>query len=125
MIPFLTPSSGLHLKEAEDWHNICACAYTQLEVTCRKIISGDIIMDDLNEINLRKRQMIKLCTSSESLDVPSIEDLETNINARQLEYQYFTEFKKQLDHFTTCLKNVCVQGMVTLHKYFICSIIFK
>ena len=73
-------------------------------------------MDELNEINLRKRQVVKLCTSSESLDVPSIEDLEMNVNARQLEYQYFTEFKKQLDHFTKRLKNVCVQGMVTLHK---------
>ena len=71
-------------------------------------------MDDLNEINRRKRQMIKLCTSSESLDVPSIEDLERNLNARQLEYQYFIEFKKQLDHFTTCLKNVRVEGMVTI-----------
>ena len=73
-------------------------------------------MDDLNEINRRKRQMNKLCTSSESLNVPSIEDLETNIKARQLEFQYFTEFKKQLDHFTTCLKDVCVQGMATLHS---------
>ena len=105
--------SGLHLKEAEDWHNICACAHTQLEVTCKKIISGDITMDDLNEINRRKKQMIKLCTSSESLDVPSIKNLEMNISARQLEFQYFTEFKKQLKYFTTCLKNVCVQGMVT------------
>ena len=73
-------------------------------------------MDELNEINRRKRQMIKLCTSSESLDVPSIENLEMNISARQSEFQYFTEFKKQLDHFTTCLKHVCVQGIVTQHK---------
>ena len=37
-------------------------------------------MDGLNKIDLRKRQIIKLCTSSESLDVPSIEDLAIRIS---------------------------------------------
>ena len=70
-------------------------------------------MDDLKEVNLRKRQMAKLCTSSESLDVPSIEELEMKINARDKEFQHFAGFKKQLQHFTTCLKTVCVQGIVS------------
>ena len=71
--------------------------------------------------------MFNLCmavaaiTSSKE-DIPPFEVLQTKLNARMEEFQYFDIFKMQLQHFTALMETVCVEG--TVQCKFVIIIIF-
>ena len=111
------------MKETQqDWQIICTCALSQFEAICNKLLSGQITMDELDVIQPREKQMIKLCTvvtgtagvKKGHSPFPSSDVLKKNMNARLKEFEYFTGFKSQLHHFITHLKTVSVEGNIQI-----------
>ena len=116
-------SNSKCLKETQqDWQIICTCALSQFEGICNKILSGHITIDELDVLQPREKQMIKLCTvvtgtvgvKKGHSPFPSPEVLKKNMNARLKESEYFTGFKSQLHHFITYLKTVSVKGNIQM-----------
>ena len=71
--------------------------------------------------------MFNLCMAVAAItsykeDIPPFEVLQTKLNARMEEFQYFDIFKMQLQHFTELMETVCVEG--TVQCKFVIIIIF-
>ena len=58
--------SNSELKEAqsEDSKLICMCALSKLVDVCHRVISGEITVQELRTLSLKKSQMSKLCEAA-------------------------------------------------------------
>ena len=92
-------------RPLSDWQCICVCALSTLENTCKRIINGDISMSELQIIQVRKKQMDKLCDAAagKHSTLPSAQDLTARIAQRLKEYQHFQTYCEELRNIISVL----------------------
>ena len=92
-------------RPLSDWQCICVCALSTLEITCKKIINGDISMSELQIIQDRKKQMDKLrdAAAGKNSTLPSVQELTASITQRLKEYQHFQTYCEELRNIISVL----------------------
>ena len=78
------------------------CALSQFEFMCKKIISGDITVMELELIKSKSTQMKKLHEVATAG--------KTNLEMRLKELDWFTSYHNQLKYFITQMNTICIEG---------------
>lgn len=93
------------------------CALTSLEAICKKIMDGDVAIQELKAIENRTVPIAKLCeaaASSTQVHVPLMDTLSAYVKQRLAEYNHFQHYCKELRHLLKYLSSIQLEGMVTI-----------
>ena len=124
-------SSKLREFQSEDWQLICMCALSKLADVCQRIISGEILVQELRTISLKESQMSKLCIaaaeptkqkgnekkSSQAEDFPPYDTVKMHLDMRLKELNYFMTYRDQLRKFLHICASVALSGKLFLFVY--------
>ena len=102
------------------------CALSKLADVCRRVISGDVLVQELKTISGKESQMSKLCAaaaepskqkdngnkSSQAEDFPPYERVKMYLDVRQKELKHFMTYRAQLKKFLQICSAVALSGKV-------------
>ena len=131
-------SSKLRVVQSEDWQLICMCALSKLADVCQRVISGEILVQELRTISLKESQMSKLCIaaaeptkqkdngkkSSQAEDFPPYDTVKTHLDVRLKELNYFMTYRDQLRKFLHVCASVALSGKVFLFVYILMILVW-
>lgn len=80
-----------------------------------RICNGDVCIEEMRELDSKKVQMKKLCSSAtvdgkEQFGLPSTDNVDKNLEMRLKEYEQFAEYHQQLTNLMSFLKSLKLQG---------------
>lgn len=105
---------GSETQVIQDLQIICICAVTMLKEVCLKIRNGNISMEELRAIQKREGQMKKLCDDTsvyEEHQSLTSGNLVRLLRMRLNEYEYFKQYREQLNHILSHLTSLQLQGI--------------